>query len=1487
MSTRGGAANIGGICYQMLRAIDDLRELSAVHILAPDAGQSSACVVLEPAGGGDAMRVSGGAADVIQVKLRDQPLKYAEFVSGVLPDFLRAKRVHRGEPSHYELQTAAGITHQDAWEQFIRRVATGALGTDRVSIGRKSFASDDEFLRSIKDDIDREIKKSSTTIDQISQVLAHCRFADPRTEDEIVAGVDRFLAEHHPDDQIVEKRRSLIGWLIQRAKSGDSTIDISEFRRVAGWSAWSFGALPKLAQRLLHERREKKAWGFDKSEHIPRVAVDPSSAFTLFTGRSGFGKSWEVEAVLQDSLERCLLAIHLPASELPRFDASVSRRVWVEAMGKSGDPSLRALSEKARDAHSVGSYWLTVGIAETLDESQAQALCTVIPQDCGIRVVAAANLASAELGGADRVDIPAFTFLQLHRYLARRGIDDTLLPPDIRLILTTPLFARLFADLDSRTFTPANEYELVGRGFGAFWKRLAPEHRDYLHADLLLDPDVDYPWSQEALLQAGMSHSLIGAFRESGLMVSYPDDRWGFVHDRLLNWYLARRLERRFVAGEIDAKALAQCLSPLGKRPDDSHARPNAQPLLGYVLMDIVWLLRRESEERCAEVCTAWMGSIDAHSAHSFATELLPTLGKSGLALLDALATRSGEGSTTYWTDALIAAVESIGKHHPQEVATFIAGQLSAATATAAHRWMSKLGDFPSLAAAPLVHRRLAELEATREPPAMIGAEHELRRAMLACLPLAAQWASKQIVEDLRRGNGLAASTWVHLLTQSAEPFADALWSEHGHDVLSSLPSGKAELRARVALRFGLHDVAEALNDDAHQRGDGHRIFATLAVLSPARALNFFDRHYSEIGFFGSEMNGALLIHAATEARQPLESVVSTDQHRSVAAQLLALHGDAVSPSLAAAMLTALSKVLDTMNEFSSLNVIDHQIRAISEFQGAGFTSAFSQDRVSALADTLLRLALPAQPGKPHSTLRDSARGLLRRIGGDRWSGLLRAEMQDTRREIREQALREDLVDAGTADVSTLLMLSAEQEAPRQRGFSDQPALAALHLIRAGHLAELLDQSLHTLTRISLRGWHRHLVDTETLSDAVTTKLHVLLDRADERSLSIALAIIACVPDKELGQRIPDTAFNGTLGTEVATRAFFAMRRLGERRDTTIQEAVQAVTKRLEWCGDAADYVLEFRDAALDRALDIALGDQPVGDSRLIDACIEIVRRGELDPHRLEIRRRQLSKMRGFPFLDQEDLHQVTLDPQRAGEGHDDVVSEYFRADTGMTTVGHRAAQMRRMFDIDWDMATQQALALTQANHPDAPALIHDMMEKDPARAIDALTALVRMPVRKDHLRRIGIEVERRRAQLDTTHWLSNLIASAERNTRRNACFIAGFALNAGCDEQLARVVGQDPCLVTRSVALFAARDRARTRHAEEIISMCNDGNAFATLQTAFSLADPTLLLARNEIKDATSRYLSEFRRQQLDELIRRRTDAIKKASEANSWPTL
>ena len=643
----GGPAAINGFLYQILHHIDWLARVRLTSALRGSRVEGPR-LVLEPRGGGDAKALAAGFYLVEQYKTRTGRTWSLAALNDVLADLRKAVDRSRAK-ARYRFVTNGRAGRLQVFEAFLDRAGCAEDVDDLDDTEKRAFARGVRMTdRGFFDHIERSTRGRDTdaTNDNVSMLHLLSRFemAFCVDGDALAAGLDRLLRRYASDPgQASRIRDELVGALMRRLGPGEAcwnVADIDTVLREAGLS-------PQRAHRLARLHRTMAVLTADRLRRLNyrpgldiRVPPDwPSDRpVLLIAGESGVGKTWQLGRLVSGILASQQVATVVVRT---RDCADLLRRAaadfWESGLGETSAVTMQILANHLAE-HDAAPERLVVASDDVRDVDAVRDLVHQDWRQWRMRLVLTVpDTVAMALEREDAVHVHRvrdFTVDELSEMLALHGHDWIDLPSDLQKILRKPILAGTMVRLQPASFklAPNTEYEIFER----FWGRIAERGWSgdegaviALGGRVLESKPYPLPFEDRGAV-----------FPDSGALERLQTAGWlqeddgfvSFVHDRLLNWAVAKSLAARFERRHVTEEAVAAVLARCGR--ETGGGGPNR---LGYVPMDTLWLLAQGDQE--SGTLGRLVGMLEDTGAFGAQGEvlyayLLPTLGQHGVSVL-------------------------------------------------------------------------------------------------------------------------------------------------------------------------------------------------------------------------------------------------------------------------------------------------------------------------------------------------------------------------------------------------------------------------------------------------------------------------------------------------------------------------------------------------------------------------------------------------------------------------------------------------------------------------------------------------------------------------------------------------------------------------------------------------------------------------------------------------------------------------------------
>ncbi len=656
MTKPGGPANINGILYQALQSLGWVARFTL-----SGTGEGT-LLIAEPKGGDLEVRYPFQRT-ISQFKASDKVGTWSltELIDQVLPDLYLAVDTKNAQKASYVFVTEGRIGSWTRAYEFFRSLAsrpftlespTATLDASRSIKFARGYSTTERALFSRILDT---VRARATVRDEDALVseqklwhlLANFSIEEQRSADDVKRELRQMIrACGAGNDEVEEKKMSLVGFLLNRAKEGSSSFEPSELIAEAGLSTLPITDLPRVAAAAranLAEDLRVRGYSAALSVRSPLALPDSASRICL-VGDSGQGKTWAMAAIaerLAGAADHCVMMVRAtgdPDRDLADAAAKLSRDV----LGRRGPHDLRDLINDLEDLlPHTDEPRFTICVDGVRSAAEAQALVDPTQRLNAVRIVfTGSRVVAKALSGAANfsvVSVTDFNPSELQRFLAGHGWEEAEVPADIRRVIRRPLLAKLFTEIAGEgIWRPTSEYQLYER----YWnQRLAEGDQAEFPGDRVslgslalaaATGEVSYPWTVESLRVHGLDDFVRRRLESIGLLRREGSSEAAIWHDRLLSWATAEALVEAVRTKRMTTDAFSDVLVAL------SEGGPSRR--FGYAPMDALWLAAGNASFSPSELLRVLeaLEQPDAFGEGSLYALLVPTLGARILPALEA-----------------------------------------------------------------------------------------------------------------------------------------------------------------------------------------------------------------------------------------------------------------------------------------------------------------------------------------------------------------------------------------------------------------------------------------------------------------------------------------------------------------------------------------------------------------------------------------------------------------------------------------------------------------------------------------------------------------------------------------------------------------------------------------------------------------------------------------------------------------------------------
>ena len=628
----------------------------------------NALLVLEPRNGGDAQSEAPDQYLVEQYKTRVNGTWALTDVETILRDLRKAVPSSLPANAHYRFVTDGRSGRLKAFKDFLDALKS-VEGPDYLNNDEKrKFRSgltvtDREFFDHIVTETrsgDPQQKAKERAV--VFHLLSHFKMEFCVTSSSLIEKIEgilcSYVADLH-DERGVRER--LVGLLMDRLSKGEIRLNftgLGSLLREADLNIERLRNLRRLPETMaeLSQARLGRI-GYQREKDVREVPDWPEEKpVLLITGESGAGKTWQLGKYLEGCAESRRAATLVGAKTAEDILTWAARDIWQEGLGETSEKSLLAVSNFLRElAPNTTIPLLTVAIDDIQEVYVARDLIRRDWMRWRMRLILAVpDTVARALEHTDSETIHVhrvsdFSVNELDALLKQHGQQWADLPSDLKKLLCKPILAGLFVELPYTSFqdAPCSEYEI----FEKFWEKIAAKCRPGDEGIVTalaahMHEDKSYPLPRPEWQEIGLTDGNLERLQAAGWLRSLENSEVEFVHDRLLNWAVAKYLARKFQRGELSVDDLYNTLVV-----KDKEQERRLFQRLGYVLMDTFWLLA--AEDAGPRTLVQLMAKVDDYTFENY-IRLLPTLGQRSVPILLKLLNRITPDSSRDYEVSLI-----------------------------------------------------------------------------------------------------------------------------------------------------------------------------------------------------------------------------------------------------------------------------------------------------------------------------------------------------------------------------------------------------------------------------------------------------------------------------------------------------------------------------------------------------------------------------------------------------------------------------------------------------------------------------------------------------------------------------------------------------------------------------------------------------------------------------------------------------------------
>ncbi|MFZ5783553.1 MAG: AAA family ATPase [Pseudomonadota bacterium] len=1479
MTQAGGPAAINGFLYQILHHLGWIAEVSLSGTL-DGIEMHEASLILEPRTGGDARAEANGVYLVEQYKTRNNGTWAIADVISVLRDLRNAVPGSHPVNACYRFVTDGRPGLLEAFNAFLVDVksASGPGKLDQVE--KKAFSRDlsltsHEFFNHIVS-ATRAAGESPAQNEQatVFHLLRYFDLAFGCSGDAHAARVEQMLRRYAPDlgDERGIRER-LVGMLVETLSRGEAKLtaaEIDTMLRKAGLNTERMHRLAILAETLGTRTRHRLARLRYRPERDVRQPPEwpQGKPVLLIAGPSGAGKTWQLGRLLESlSPSRTITTLLLACQTREAALADIARDLWQTGLNETSEKSLVAISHFLRELVSdPAARQITVAIDDIQDVDLARALVRQDWREWDVRLVLTVPLAVAralEVTDRDTVHVHSlgdFTIDELEQLLQHSGRKWLELPPDLKKLLRNPILAGLFLELpySSAKRAPRSEYEI----FEAYWNRIAAKGRPGdrgivigLAASFI--NGQPHPLPRPRWHEVGLDDDSLDRLEATGWLRAGEDGAISFAHDRLLNWAAATYLLQQHQHGQITPEGIASFLSGAGNDHDQSIRRR-----LNYVTMDTLWLLAEDA--RNAGMISSMVARMeDSREFGSYGeelyTHLLPTLGQRAVPiLLECLSAAIAGERGNYRIGLIGRAFATLAQQDHVDLRNTIGLLLRAPSGARQRVALTALAVAPDPTYLDLlweIHQRY--IDALEDKTG--DTRHEDYRAsfsaLRACVAQDPEWLRNRIFSaDLAREH---VSALGYLLNSLEHADAPAIWKATAHILMAKVPASKPRSLlyciARFADRERLDFVIQHLSR-TEDFANGAALY-TLSVLDPRAAIDRLMEVGEDERYLTRNQWLPGLLRAESElTRQRLLALAELEpQGRRNLETLFAERPDELNEAMLRFVLRTLERNLRQHLEKApdgDPNWLFHPLRFLVAITRPDLLAILEAEAGGELERMLTVVACSRlrTNSNRHDHIREDARQLLIRIGGNGITTLIERELESEHYWVRHGGLNCAFVrnDHGIverlAEIARRPLPRDANGRPESEPYSEfHQAMSALAALGADSaLVDVLGNNEVAELPPDLSELRAHggaMAKTLTQKAAET----LVNDTADDRELKVALGIAWVSGDNELVPLVRAVLRRVHPTSKVAAYACIALWKLDDQSEEFAQLAYRLSSTRenahwgingLAGLGDrGADLLLQWlqEPGAASRAdhegfVIRLLYERPATRSHSVAAAVASCRRGR--------------HLTDAPY----DIAAEADDPAM----REQIVDKAFASRSFVVTEPLRAIEGLARYDA---IRAAEAIEVALHSHPGIERELCRMLVQLAREAAAPKLVRVAMTVERGSLlSAVGRVLRRLDPKVVSPPIIDGMKGSASE--RKTAATLAGWLPLAELADVLGNLADHDSDSEVRHAALLAFerhRQETAVRALLEVFHGATYERKWSLLAAILNAADPYLLTDRDD----------------------------------------
>ena len=930
--------------------------------------------------------------------------------------------------------------------------------------------------------------------------------------------------------------------------------------------------LKMLSKKMAELSRERLGRiGYRHEKDVRAVPCWPDEKpVLLITGESGAGKTWQLGKYLKECVGTHRTATLVIARTTEDVLKRAARDIWQSGLGDTSEKSLIAVSNYLHKiAPNIPIPLLTVAVDDIQDIDVARDLIRQDWMDWGMRLILTVPHTVAR--GLERTDsenihvhhISDFSVNELDTLLKQHGQQWADLPSDLKKLLCKPILAGLFLELRYTSFqdAPCSEYEI----FEKFWARITANSYDG-DAGIVIalaahtHEGKSYPLPRPEWQGIGLTDESLARLQSAGWLRS-QNGEVEFVHDRLLNWAVAKSLARKFQLGELSVDDLYDTLVVKRKEQEGRLSQR-----LGYVLMDTFWLLA--AEDTHSRALGQFVEKMDDYTLRNY-IHLLPTLGQRSVPILLELLNRiTSDSSCGYKVSLIRKALVNIARQEKIELGDEITELLNTSyrfQQSVAIAVLEAVPDPRHLDRLWELHQQYRDARDNNTDGYKIRDYQASFAALRAGIKLNPEWLRNRILDA--DNNRERISELGYLLSGLEHSDAPAIWRDTSDVLMSNISQNKPRSLINCIARFGDHEKIDFVIEHLSCSEDSASWAAieALTILAPQEAVDRlievedFDRYVTR----NQWLPHLLRVRPIQTRQRILELARSVPRGYKLIADIFWERPDELDEATLRFVLRTLETDLRDLRESFAEEpfILDNPLEFLGRVACPKLLKILQAEADSELERLIVEVAF----SRLHTNscdfnyILENARRILILIGGQGITTLINRELESEHFWVRYGGLKWAFV---RADDCTIKQLAAIARRPLPRDANGQPESGLLPRIRQAMtvlaalgadsvLVEILMQTDVVDVSIPVD----YLADLRAHCGPIPTALtdsaiHILQDAASPEDLQLTSLVITWLSgDADLIPTVRTVLERADPESQIAKYACIALQQLGDQSD--------------------------------------------------------------------------------------------------------------------------------------------------------------------------------------------------------------------------------------------------------------------------------------------------------------------------------------------------